>query len=243
MHLPQIMHLYPINKDQTPPAMYERNTSSQMQKQVNPVQNEHVSQIQYAQKPSHFSVAAGFSGSDLKNPEGYGAKGKGFFVNGAYHFDDSINLWIELDQQKSSDVYNEFSYMGNDVKVKESYDLSEIALGVQYKWNSDRLYAGIGTGFGFSRLKINTAGSAVIGGVAYVESESETYDYYTWRLADLELGAKFSKNLSVFADVGYKLLLSLETDTTCGAYYCESARAEEMDLDGLTYKAGLRYSF
>ena len=228
-----------IDATQMPPPMQQ--TTQEQQYAV--VQNEQAYQPQTYRQANQFSIAAGYSGSDLKDSDGYGEKGKGFFINGAYHFDDSVNVWLEFDKQKTSDINAEFSDSGVDVKAKASYDLTEIAMGVQYKWNSERLYAGIGTGLGFSRLKYNADANAVIDGVSYSESESETYDYYTWRVADLEFGAKFNQNLSAFANVGYKLLLSLETDTECGSFYCETGRAEDMDLDGVTYKAGLRYSF
>lgn len=227
-----------INSYQNPPEISEQAAPALEPQQFSKEQDAY-----NIKKSTPFSLAAGFSGSDLKDSEGEGEKGKGFFINGAYHIDNSVNFWMEFDQQKSSDQYYEFSYLGEDIKVKYSYDLTEIAFGAQYKWNAERLYAGIGTGLGFSRLKLNAEASAVIGGVNYSEKESETYDYYTWRVAELELGANVNNNLSIFANVGYKLLLSLETDTECGAYYCESGRAEEMDLDGATYKAGLRYSF
>lgn len=227
-----------INSYQNPPEISEQAAPALEPQQFSKEQDTY-----NIKKSTPFSLAAGFSGSDLKDSEGYGEKGKGFFINGAYHFDDSVNVWLEFDKQKTSDINAEFSDSGVDVKAKASYDLTEIAMGVQYKWNSKRLYAGIGTGLGFSRLKYNADANAVIDGVSYSESESETYDYYTWRVADLELGVKFNQNLSAFANVGYKLLLSLETDTECGYSYCVSGRAEDMDLDGATYKAGLRYSF
>ncbi|TXJ09170.1 MAG: hypothetical protein E6Q25_03860 [Acinetobacter sp.] len=232
-----------IDRVSVPPAMIEQIVPVQEQQQFTVVQNEPVSQVQSYQKPSQFSIAAGYSGSNLSDSDGVKEKGKGFFVNGAYHFDNSSNFWIELDKQKSSDIYDEFSYMGYDVSAKTSFDLTEIAFGAQYKWNGDRLYEGIVTGLGFARSNHSMAASITQKGKVYTESDSESFDYYTWRIADLELGAKITPNFSVFADVGYKLLLSLETDTVCGYAYCVSGRAEDMDLDGVTYKAGLRYKF
>lgn len=70
------------------------------------------------------------------------------------------------------------------------------------------------------------------------EEEAKNYDDYSWRVADLELGAKWNDSLSSFVSAGYKVLLSLEEETSCGYTYCVSCRSEDMDLEGITYKAG-----
>jgi len=60
----------------------------------------------------------------------------------------------------------------------------------------------------------------------------------------LEAGYSFAPNFDLYGGVGYKWLWDRSKNEGCSMYVCWSGRGEVVgDLDGVTYKAGLRYNF
>lgn len=181
----------------------------------------------------NYSISGGFSGSKIGSSDlGGDAKFKGFFLEGAYNIDENLNVWGKYSYQKY-----------NDWEIK----LNEISFGVGYKFlEQDNFYAlsKIGVGYAWTDQS------------EYWDELDTTVDSkfkYVTLPIELELGYRFTPNVSVFGGVGYKWLFNQDLKL-CAEGECVSVNdsiikdefgidKSDLDIDGYTYKLGLRYNF
>ena len=166
------------------------------------------------------SLAAGYAGSKIGSNElGGDERFNGFFLNASTEVDPKINVYAEYAYQEAS-----------------GSDFSEVSIGVQYKVLEDNnTYAAIGGGVGYAWL--DESGYVPEFGL----NGSVELNYVTLPV-HFELGYKANQNLDVFGNVGYKWLFNRESEA-CVENTCVSGSSSDLDVDGVTYKAGLRYNF
>ena len=91
----------------------------------------------------------------------------------------------------------------------------------------------------------NTYANANIG-VGYAWVKADDYDVklrYVTLPVELEVGHYFQKDLAVYAGLGYKWLYIENLKDVCTSYFCSTAASDVLDLDGITYRVGLKYDF
>lgn len=204
------------------------------EQQVQPQQST-VQQNTYASglNLNNYSVSAGFSGSKIGSNElGGDAKFKGLFLEGAYDYQNNLNFWGQYSYQKYSDL-----------EIK----LNEISFGVGYKFlEQDNFYAlsKIGVGYAWTDQSEYWDG---------LDTTVDSKFKYVTLPIELELGYRFTPNVSVFGGVGYKWLFNQDLKL-CAEGECVSVNdsiikdefgidKSDLDIDGYTYKLGLRYNF
>ena len=163
---------------------------------------------------NNFSVAAGYAGSKIGSNEfGGDERFNGFFLNASTAVDTKVNAYAEYAYQDASDL-----------------DFSEFSVGLQYKILEDaKTYASLGLGVGYAWLDESA------------DSVSVELNYVTLPV-NFELGYKIDQNVDVFGNVGYKWFFNRDSEA-CIGNTCVSGSSSDLDIDGVTYKAGLRYNF
>lgn len=128
-------------------------------------------------------------------------------------------FWTRLEYQNSSDYdadYYEFT-SGGQLNI----------------FNQNNIYALLTAGLGYTVVDSSYA--------------VDTAAFVTLPVG-LEVGYSFGPNVSLFGGVGYKWLWDITTKEECtnGYYYsyCEKTVGDVIgDVDGVTYRAGIRYNF
>ena len=163
---------------------------------------------------NNFSLAAGYAGSKIGSSEfGGDERFNGFFLNASTEVDPKINVYAEYAYQEAS-----------------GSDFSEVSIGVQYKVLEDNnTYAAIGGGVGYAWLDESAEGVSL------------ELNYVTLPI-NFELGYKINPNVDVFGNVGYKWFFNRDSEA-CIGNTCVSGSSSDLDIDGATYKVGLRYNF
>ena len=163
---------------------------------------------------NNFSLAAGYAGSKIGSNEfGGDERFNGFFLNASTAVDPKVNAYAEYAYQDASDL-----------------DFSEFSVGLQYIILEDRnTYASLGLGVGYAWLDESA------------DNVSVELNYVTLPV-NFELGYKIDQNVDVFGNVGYKWFFNRDSEA-CIGNTCVSGSSSDLDIDGVTYKAGLRYNF
>ena len=171
-------------------------------------------QTQGSSTLNNFSLAAGYAGSKIGSNEfGGDERFNGFFLNASTAIDPKVNAYAEYAYQDASDL-----------------DFSEFSVGLQYKILEDaKTYASLGLGVGYAWLDESA------------DNASVELNYVTLPV-NFELGYKIDQNVDVFGNVGYKWFFNRDSEACIGST-CVSGSSSDLDIDGVTYKAGLRYNF
>lgn len=167
------------------------------------------------------TVAFGYAGAKIGSDEiGGDEKFNGFFLNASTDVVPNMSVWAEYAYQTASDL-----------------DLNGFDVGVQYKLFEDaQIYSSAGIGLGY----------LWIDGKGY-DSDLDIkakldLSYFTLPI-NVEVGYKVVPNASIFANLGYKWYFN-QDGKVCMNEYCASAEnVSDLDMDGVTYKVGLRYKF
>ncbi|MCU4589086.1 porin family protein [Acinetobacter ursingii] len=167
-----------------------------------------------------YSITAGYMGSKIgSNDLGGDEKFNGLFINGDYNFYPNLSAWLEYAYQDASDM-----------------DFNQVSLGLKYKlYDDEKIYSSVSGGVGYAWLKESGYDSD------YGINASLDLRYVTLPIA-VEFGYKINPNISVLANVGYEWLFNQDSEA-CVNSYCASGSDSELDVDGVIYKLGLKYSF
>lgn len=118
-------------------------------------------------------------------------------------------------------------------------------IGYTYQGGDDFNYSEFYSKFGYKLFNQNNNYGIASIGLGYVWANEEYYDvdleYFTMPV-EFEFGHYVQPNLALYGAVGYKWLWNTSVDA-CYMGYCASDSGSEYDVDGVTYKAGLRYNF
>lgn len=160
------------------------------------------------------SVAAGYAGSKVGSSDlGGDERFNGFFINVSVPVYSKTNFYTEYEYQDASDM-----------------DFNEFSAGMQYNvLENDKTYLTAGLGLGY----------------AWMDESAEGYSlelgYLTVPL-HFELGYKIQPNIDVFGNLGYKWFINQKGEA-CIYGVCAEGSSSDLNIDGMTYKAGLRYTF
>lgn len=167
-----------------------------------------------------YSVSLGYMGSKIgSNDLGGDEKFNGFFINGDYEFYPKLSAWLEYAYQDASDI-----------------DFNQVSIGLKYNlYEDEKIYSSASAGVGYAWLKESAYDSE------YDLNGSLDLRYVTLPIA-FEVGYKLNPNFSVFGNVGYEWLFNNDSEA-CIESYCASGSDSELDVDGVTYKVGLKYNF
>ena len=171
-----------------------------------------------ADTTSKYSIALGYAGSKLGSDQFLGTESfDGFFINAEYQSHPTASIWAEYKFQSSDVDYNQFT------------------IGLKNKFlENNKLYSAASIGIGMSWLDE----SETVPGEGRVDVE---LDYFTIPVA-LEVGYKTSAQVDLFGSFGYQWMFNRDAKV-CLDGDCLSGNSDELDLNGVTYKAGLRYNF
>lgn len=188
--------------------------SLQLQRGNPPPMSGQSQQNQYSSQQNQYSLAVGYAGSKIGSNElGGDEQFNGFFINGAYSL-GLASTWLEYANQQAA----------------EGISFNEISTGLQYKLaENNGIYAAVGAGVGWAWLKESN-------GFASLD-----LNYLTVPI-NLEIGAKATPNISGFLNLGYKWFIN-QTSQACSGSICGTGSDPSLNVDGVTYKAGLRFSF
>ena len=130
------------------------------------------------------------------------------------------------------------AYSWGDFSVFEKYErqtesgikYNELSSGIQYKfYQNNNVYSSVSAALGYGW-----------GGVDIVNADIE----FLTLPVGLEIGYSFTPNFDIYGGVGYKWLWDVTKDSDCSYSACWSTVGGVVgDLDGATYKTGIRYSF
>lgn len=153
-------------------------------------------------------------------------------------------------------------FSGNNVEPEytEKQKLKGFELGVSYSWSnfsayekyehqteSDVKYNELSSGIQYKFYQNNNIYSSVTAALGYGWGEAEIIEAdieFLTLPVGLELGYSFTPNFDVYGGIGYKWLWDVTSDVDCFGFNCQSTIGGVVgDLDGATYKAGLRYNF
>lgn len=165
-----------------------------------------------------YSIALGYAGSKLGSDEFLGTESfDGLFVNAEYQSHPTTSIWAEYKFQ-SSDV-----------------DYNQVAVGLKNKFLEDnKLYSAASIGIGMSWLDESETDFDL--GRVKVE-----LDYFTIPVA-LEVGYKITPQVDMFGAFGYQWMFNRDAKL-CVDGDCISGNSDDLDLNGVTYNAGVRYKF
>lgn len=178
---------------------------------------------QYSTQPTHiqskYGVAAGFAGSKLSDSADTSERFKGFFLNGSYDYSNLTTLWSEYSRQKASELA-----------------INEVSFGANYKLFEDQnSYFSAGIGLGWAWIDESYYDESV-------NAKASVELNYLTIPVNFESGVKLSQEFTGFLNLGYKWYSNRESEA-CLDNICATGSSSELDLDGVTYKVGLRYSF
>ena len=170
--------------------------------------------------PSNGYVSAGYAGSKIGSSEfGGDERFNGFFLNAGTYVAPKTSLYMEYAFQDASDM-----------------DFSEVVLGLNYKFlENDKNYASVGGGIGYAWLDEKAYDPY------YDINVSLELNYLTLPLY-LEVGHQLNSNFEIFGNLGYKWFFNRDSEA-CIDGLCVSGNNSDLDIDGMTYKTGIRYNF
>ena len=185
---------------------------------ANPYQNQSYSQN--SNMSEQFSLAAGYAGSKIGSDEfGGDERFNGAFLNASTALDAKVSLYTEYAYQEASDI-----------------DFNELSIGMLYRaFENNSAYAALGFGVGYAWL--DESAYNINNGV----NTSVELEYVTLPV-NFEFGYKINPSVDLFGNVGYKWFFNRDAEACIGGA-CVSGNSSDLNIDGVTYKAGLRYNF
>ena len=167
------------------------------------------------------TVAFGYAGAKIGSDEiGGDEKFNGFFLNASTEVAPNMSVWAEYAYQTASDI-----------------DLNGFDVGVQYKLFEDaQIYSSAGIGIGYLWMDAK-------GYDADLDVDAKLDLSYFALPINVELGYKVVPNASVFANLGYKWYFNQDGKVCINGYCASAENVSDLDMDGVTYKVGLRYNF
>lgn len=172
----------------------------------------------YIGNNTSYSLATGYMGSKIgSNDLGGDENFNGFFFNGAVALDSKLTTWVEYNYQNASEM-----------------DFNEVSLGLQYKiFEDEKAYISTGLGIGYAWLEEDDR---------IEETKVSLKLKYISLPINVEFGYKVLPRMDVFANFGYKWMFNRDADA-CINQTCVSTRDSDLNVDGVIYKAGIRYNF
>lgn len=125
-------------------------------------------------------------------------------------------------------------------------DILSTTFGLNYQKSSDWHSTEINVKGGYKFYNQNNTYANASIGIGYAWLDADDYDTklrYVTLPIDFELGHYFQKDIAGYAGLGYKWLYIENFEDVCTGYFCESTASDVLDLDGITYKVGIRYNF
>lgn len=99
--------------------------------------------------------------------------------------------------------------------------------------------------FGYTIFDQNNTYGITSFGIGYTwvtaKDENAQLEYFTVP-AEIEIGHYIQPNLALYGSLGYQWLLNTNAEA-CVGMYCGSGSSSELDVDGVQYKAGVRFKF
>ena len=158
---------------------------------------------------------------------------------------NSFNIAYMGAKLGSSDLGGDENFNGVDLGFTSFYEKWVVGFGYTYlnssEWDASQIYSKLG-------YKVfdqnNTYGLASFG-VGYSWASAKDIDlkleYFTVPV-DLEIGHYVNNNMAFYGSLGYQWLSNTSAKVCIGSI-CASDSSSEFDIDGVTYKLGLRYKF
>ncbi|WP_374663928.1 hypothetical protein [Acinetobacter sp.] len=138
---------------------------------------------------------------------------KGWELGATYFLNEKGGLFAKYEQQKDELKLKEFSLGG----VYNFYDEKKVYIngtaGLGYSWVDGK------------------------GDGAELELEYLTIP------VGLELGYKFTPNVAAYGGLGYKWMYNQDSEACLNGVCYDAGNLSELDVNGTTYRLGLRYSF
>ena len=148
-------------------------------------------------------------------------------------------------QSDAIDGHEKLNGFGTGVTFT-ALDTLSTTFGLNYQKSSDWHSTEINVKGGYKFYNQNNTYANASIGVGYAWLDADDYDTklrYVTLPIDFELGHYFQKDIAGYAGLGYKWLYIENFDDVCTGYFCESTASDVLDLDGITYKVGIRYNF
>lgn len=138
---------------------------------------------------------------------------KGFEFGGTYLLNDKVGIYTKYEQQK------------DELKLKE------FSAGAVYNfYERNNVYINGSVGLGYSWVDGKDDGDKV------------ELEYLTIPVG-LEVGYKFTPNIAVYGGVGYKWMYNQDSEACLDGECYDAGSLGELDVNGTTYRTGLRYNF
>lgn len=148
-------------------------------------------------------------------------------------------------QSDAIDGHEKLNGFGTGVTFT-ALDTLSTTFGLNYQKSSDWHSTEINVKGGYKFYNQNNTYANASIGVGYAWLDADDYDTklrYVTLPIDFELGHYFQKDIAGYAGLGYKWLYIENFEDVCTGYFCESTASDVLDLDGITYKVGIRYNF
>jgi len=148
-------------------------------------------------------------------------------------------------QSDAIDGHEKLNGFGTGVTFT-ALDTLSTTFGLNYQKSSDWHSTEINVKGGYKFYNQNNTYANASIGIGYAWLDADDYDTklrYVTLPIDFELGHYFQKDIAGYAGLGYKWLYIENFDDVCTGYFCESTASDVLDLDGITYKVGIRYNF
>jgi hypothetical protein len=125
-------------------------------------------------------------------------------------------------------------------------DTLSSTFGLNYQKNADWKSTEINVKGGYTFYGNNNSYANASIGVGYAWLKADDYDVklrYVTLPIEFELGHYIQSNIAAYVGLGYKWLYIENYKDVCTSYFCDSTAADVLDMDGMTYKVGMRYLF
>lgn len=125
-------------------------------------------------------------------------------------------------------------------------DTFNTTLGINFQKNSEWKSTEINVKGGYKFYNHNNTYANATLGVGYAWFKADDYDVklrYLTLPVEFELGHYFQKDIAGYIGLGYKWLYIENMKDVCTGYFCSTEASDALDMDGITYKAGVRYNF
>ncbi|ENX35296.1 hypothetical protein F889_00963 [Acinetobacter colistiniresistens] len=125
-------------------------------------------------------------------------------------------------------------------------DVFNTTFGVNYQKNAEWKSTELNVKGGYKFYNQNNTYANASIGVGYAWLKADDYDVklrYVTLPVELEMGHYFQPNIAAYVGLGYKWLYIENFKDVCTGYFCDSTASDILDMDGLTYKVGIRYNF
>jgi hypothetical protein len=145
----------------------------------------------------------------------------------------------------SNDMGGDEKFNGVDLGISGVRGNLIGGFGYTYQGGDDLNYSEIYSKLGYKLFNQNNSYGVASIGVGYAWASADDYDIdleYITMPIEMEIGYQVQPNLAFYGAVGYKWLWNTDV-SVCYMGICGSDSGSDYDVDGVTYKAGLRYNF